>query len=123
MCTIKYGRYLRGPAGVAVIIARSLSLTPGKGSWLRVIMGEGRKRQIRETGSTLGLPVVRIIRTRIGTLHLGSLKPGEWRPLTQGEIDELKASTESPRHDTRDPRINKRTAARKSAPIAAMRRR
>ncbi len=95
----------------------------GKGSWLRVIMGEGRKRQIRETGSTLGLPVVRIIRTRIGTLHLGSLKPGEWRPLTPGEIDELKASTESPRRDTRDPRINKRTAARKSAPLAAMRRR
>src|SRR5512135_2361867 len=68
----------------------------GKGSWLRVIMGEGKKRQIRETGSTLGLPVVRIIRTRIATLHLGSLKPGEWRALSQGEIDQLKGKKAVP---------------------------
>ena len=88
----------------------------GKGAWLRVIMGEGKKRQIRETGSTLGLPVVRIIRTRIGTLHLGSLKPGEWRPLTQGEIDELKGGTSTPRRETRNPRINKRTAGKKQPP-------
>src|SRR5512135_651260 len=62
----------------------------GKGAWLRVTMGEGKKRQIRETGSTLGLPVVRIIRIRIGTLWLGSLKAGEWRHLTDTEIDQLK---------------------------------
>ena len=34
-----------------------------------------KKRQIREVGKLLGLPVVRIIRTRIGTLRLGDLKP------------------------------------------------
>ncbi len=62
----------------------------GKGAWLRVTMGEGRKRQIRETGSLLGLPVVRIVRVRIGTLHLGRLKPGEWRYLGDREVDELK---------------------------------
>jgi 23S rRNA pseudouridine2605 synthase len=62
----------------------------GKGAWLRVIMKEGRKRQIRETGSLLGLPVVRIIRVRIGSLLLGSLKPGEWRRLLEGEINALK---------------------------------
>ena len=49
----------------------------GKGTWLRIIMREGRKRQIRETGSQIGLPVVRIIRIRIGSLRLGSLKPGQ----------------------------------------------
>src|SRR5512140_1557949 len=74
----------------------------GKGAWLRIVMGEGRKRQIRETGSTLGLPVVRIIRTRIGTLYLGSLKPGEWRPLTQGEIDDLRGNVEAPKRETRN---------------------
>jgi len=62
----------------------------GKGAWLRVIMGEGRKRQIREIGKRIGLPVVKIIRVRIGTLELGSLKPGRSRPLTQKEIDSLK---------------------------------
>jgi 23S rRNA pseudouridine2605 synthase len=62
----------------------------GKGIWLRIVLREGRKRQIRETGSILGLPVVKIIRVRIGTLYLGSLKPREWRVLTQQEIDALK---------------------------------
>ena len=67
----------------------------GKGAWLRVAMGEGRKRQIREIGKQLGLPVVRILRVRIATLHLGTLKPGEWRYLTADEIAELKG--EKPR--------------------------
>ncbi len=62
----------------------------GKGAWLRVIMGEGRKRQIREIGKRIGLPVVKIIRVRIGSLELGALKPGRSRPLTKKEIDSLK---------------------------------
>ena len=62
----------------------------GKGTWLRVVLKEGRKRQIREVGSQLGLPVVKILRVRIGTLHLGNLKPREWRFLTSEEIAELK---------------------------------
>jgi 23S rRNA pseudouridine2605 synthase len=68
-----------------------LETTQGKGAWVRVIMQEGRKRQIRETCKQLGLPVVRIVRTRIGTLRLGSLKPRQWRYLTKTEVDELKA--------------------------------
>lgn len=62
----------------------------GKGAWLRVILREGRKRQIRETGAQIGLPVVKIIRTRIGSLTLGRLKPGEWRYLTSQEVLALK---------------------------------
>jgi 23S rRNA pseudouridine2605 synthase len=62
----------------------------GKGAWVRVVMGEGRKRQIRETCKQLGLPVVRIVRVRIGSLRLGNLKPRQWRYLTRQEIDELK---------------------------------
>jgi 23S rRNA pseudouridine2605 synthase len=64
----------------------------GKGAWVRVLMGEGRKRQIRETCKQLGLPVVRIVRIRIGSLRLGNLKPRQWRYLTRQEIDELKGS-------------------------------
>jgi len=64
--------------------------TFGKGAWLRVVMREGRKRQIRETGSQIGLPVVKIIRVRIGSLRLGTLKPREWRRLTEDEVAELK---------------------------------
>lgn len=64
----------------------------GKGVWLRVIMREGKKRQIRETGKTIGLPVQRIVRIRIGSVLLGQLKPGEWRDLTPKEVSELRAA-------------------------------
>ncbi|MCB0118227.1 MAG: rRNA pseudouridine synthase [Anaerolineales bacterium] len=66
--------------------------TSGKGAWIRVIMGEGKKRQIREVGKLLGLPVVRIVRMRIGTLKLGDLKPRQWRYLTEEEVSALKSS-------------------------------
>ena len=62
----------------------------GKGAWVRVIMKEGRKRQIRETCRQLGLPIVRIVRIRIGSLRLGNLKPRQWRYLTMQEVDALK---------------------------------
>lgn len=68
-----------------------LDKTAGKGAWLKVILREGRKRQIREMGTLTGMPVFRIVRVRIGSLQLGSLKPGEWRNLTNEEVRLLKA--------------------------------
>jgi 23S rRNA pseudouridine2605 synthase len=62
----------------------------GKGTWLRVVLREGRKRQIREVGTRVGLPVVKIIRIRISSLNLGNLKPREWRHLTADEVAALK---------------------------------
>jgi 23S rRNA pseudouridine2605 synthase len=76
--------YHTAPADVSV------DAPAGKGAWLRVILREGRKRQIRETGAQIGLPVVRILRVRIGSLRLGTLKPGEWRYLTAEEAARLK---------------------------------
>ena len=67
-----------------------ISETQGKGAWLRVVMGEGRKRQIREIGALLGLPIVRLVRVRIGSLRLGNLKSRAWRFLTEEEVDALK---------------------------------
>ena len=72
----------------------------GKGAWVRVVMKEGRKRQIRETCKQLGLPVVRILRIRIGSLRLGNLKPRQWRYLTMQEVGELKGN-ESKKRATR----------------------
>jgi 23S rRNA pseudouridine2605 synthase len=46
---------------------------------------EGRKRQIRRACASLGFPVVRLIRVRLGPLRLGSLAPGARRPLTGRE--------------------------------------
>lgn len=75
----------------------------GKGTWMRVVMKEGRKRQIRDTCKQIGLPVVSIIRVRIGSLRLGNLRSGEWRYLTPVEIKDLKSKsstrTNSPFHN------------------------
>jgi len=88
----------------------------GKGCWLRLSMGEGRKRQIREIGSLLGLPVVRIVRIGIGTLRLGSLKPGDWRHLTENEVAELKGTKPVENKFVKNPglRIHKKGLQRKS---------
>lgn len=69
----------------------------GKGAWLRIALREGRKRQIREMCTLIGLPVVRLIRIAIGPLHLGTLKPGEWRYLSAEEIALLQKSAASPK--------------------------
>lgn len=66
----------------------------GKGAWLRVILREGHKRQIREIGKVIGLPIVKLIRIRIASITLGNLKPGEWRHLTNEEIAQLKSGGE-----------------------------
>ena len=58
-------------------------------TWLNITLREGKKRQIREMGKATGLQVVRIIRIRIATLKLGTLKPGEWRYLSDDEEKEL----------------------------------
>lgn len=80
----------------------------GKGAWVRVVMGEGRRRQIRETGQILGLPVVRIIRVRIASLKLGALKPGQWRFLDAEEVRALRA-TSSQSSERRRPSPQKRS--------------
>lgn len=76
---------------VRTLPARVTADAPGHGStWLTVVMREGRKHEIRDVGATLGLPVKRLIRVRMGSLLLGDLKPGAWRSLTSAEVAELK---------------------------------
>jgi len=70
--------------------------TAGKGTWLNVVLKEGHKRQIREMAKMTGLFIVKLMRVRIGTLQLGSLKPGENRSLSQDEIRRLKEFVTTP---------------------------
>ncbi len=67
------------------------------GTWLRVVLREGRKRQIRRVAAMLGHPVHRLIRVRIGPLRLGDLKLGRWRKLTGAEVKALRSAVQKPR--------------------------
>jgi 23S rRNA pseudouridine2605 synthase len=65
----------------------------GDTAWLRIVLTEGRKRQIREVAEALGHPVIRLTRVRMGPLKLGRLKVGQWRHLTPAEVQRLKQAT------------------------------
>jgi pseudouridine synthase len=60
-------------------------------TFLRVVMREGRKRQIRRVAALLGHPVRELKRVRLGPLQLRSLEAGQWRYLTSQEIRDLES--------------------------------
>jgi 23S rRNA pseudouridine2605 synthase len=64
---------------------RVMEKTP-KMTTLRIVMIEGRKRQIRRVASQLGYPVNRLVRTHIGQLGLGTLVKGGWYELAEEEV-------------------------------------
>ncbi|HRX03633.1 MAG TPA: pseudouridine synthase [Anaerolineae bacterium] len=91
------------------------------GAWIRVIMREGKKRQIRRMAAAEHLNVRRLIRVQIGPLMLDrKLKPGQSRPLNRSEIQRLRMATRprTTRPGTRgrtqeDPRARKGAAPSK----------
>ncbi|MBL8896525.1 MAG: pseudouridine synthase [Planctomycetes bacterium] len=50
-------------------------------SWLELVLREGKNRQVRRMTAAVGLPTLRLIRTRIGEWTLDGLEPGRWRLL------------------------------------------
>lgn len=56
----------------------------------RIVIREGRKRQVRQMFAAVGHPVRQLRRIREGKLQLGSIPKGKFRPLADGEIAELK---------------------------------
>jgi 23S rRNA pseudouridine2605 synthase len=74
--------------------ARVARVAPGV---LRIVIHEGRYRQVRRMGEAVGHPVRRLVRTRIGPISDAKLKPGQWRPLSIAEVRQLSESAVSPR--------------------------
>lgn len=54
-----------------------------------ITLGEGKKRQIRRMFAVLGLKVKDLVRVAVGSLELGDVPEGRWRPLRRREIEEL----------------------------------
>lgn len=59
---------------------------------LRVVLVEGRQRQVRRMLAALGCNVERLQRVRIGSLQLGNLHSGEYRQLKPREVEALRTS-------------------------------
>ena len=58
--------------------------------WLKIVITEGRNRQVRKMTAAIGHPTLRLIRVRIKNITLGDLKTGEIRELNKIEIIKLK---------------------------------
>ena len=86
---LRRGVYMEGdqrktyPADVRVVRDESLF------SDIVVTIHEGRNRQVRRMFDAVGHKVLLLRRIRFGAVELGSLRRGEWRELTQEEIDAL----------------------------------
>jgi 23S rRNA pseudouridine2605 synthase len=68
------------PASVRIVDAR-----PDRGQ-LEVVMREGRKREVRRMLGSVGLPVTRLVRLRVGPIALGAMAPGTLRELDANEV-------------------------------------
>jgi 23S rRNA pseudouridine2605 synthase len=62
---------------------------------LRIVIHEGRNRQVRRMCDAVGYPVERLVRVRIGPIVDRTLSPGKWRHLTTSEVVELNQATKN----------------------------
>ena len=74
-------------AGISVegTFVKPLSVKKIRKGTVKVVVGEGKKREVRLLIAAAGLEVRELKRTRIGNLTLGSLPVGQWRPLSERE--------------------------------------
>ncbi|RMD74672.1 MAG: rRNA pseudouridine synthase [Lentisphaerae bacterium] len=54
--------------------------------WLRMILNEGKKREIRRLCKAVGWVLTRLVRVRIGNLEVGDLQPGTYRELSAQDL-------------------------------------
>lgn len=69
--------------------ARVSMVAPGV---VRLVIHEGRNRQVRRMCAAVGHPVRRLVRVRIGALNDRTLAPGAWRELSLAEVNALRAA-------------------------------
>lgn len=58
-------------------------------TWLSITIGEGKNRQVRKMTAAIGFPTLRLIRAAIGSIQIGTLKPGDCRTLNPEEVKRL----------------------------------
>ena len=88
---LKAGVVLDGERLIADEIA---IVTPGVDSvWLKIVVREGRYHEIRRLCETIGHPVLKLKRVRLGPIVLGRLPKGAWRRLSSREVANLRRLT------------------------------
>jgi len=60
----------------------------GPAPWISITITEGKFRQVRKMTSAVGFPTLRLVRIRIGQLHIGTLQPSQVQSISFSEIDQ-----------------------------------
>ncbi len=58
----------------------------GPTSWLSITLREGKFRQVRKMTSAVGFPTLRLVRVRVGNIHLNDLKAGEVKEVEAFDV-------------------------------------
>jgi 23S rRNA pseudouridine2605 synthase len=74
----------------------------GKTAQVEIVLHEGRKHIVRRMLEAVGHPVTRLIRTAVGPIRLGDLRPGGFRHLSNAEISALFKAAGDDRPDLDD---------------------
>src|SRR5207302_450912 len=89
---VKLDDGMTAPAEVEMMRATTGARDSGRAE-LRVVIREGRQRQVRRMVEAIGHKVLGLRRTSFGPLRLGRLKTGGWRVLSSGEVIALRRAT------------------------------
>lgn len=93
LATMRTGVQDRGE--LLTVSAARILREGAKNAWLEIVLEEGRNRHLRRLLAALDYPVRRLVRVAIGPVALGSLAKGEWRHLSEEEIEALTAPASS----------------------------
>lgn len=81
-------------------------------AWIRLVIREGRNRQVRRMTAAVGHPTLRLVRWAVGAITLDGLSPGHWADLSdpeQSALRSLSALRPPARRPRNDPRARRRT--------------
>jgi hypothetical protein len=91
----------------------------GKHSWYRLVLAEGKNREVRRLCAAVELEVLRLKRVAYGPLELGTMPRGAWRELTPHEVQKLKALLHTSRPTTEGTGAPRPSAGRSRKPHPA----
>jgi 23S rRNA pseudouridine2457 synthase len=92
---ILLGKFLTKPAEATLVAEPDLPARPvpvrdyHPTSWIKIVLREGKNRQVRRMTAKIGFPTLRLVRTAIGPVTITNLDPGSWRFLTKSETETL----------------------------------
>ena len=55
-------------------------------AWIKIVLREGRNRQVRKMTAAVRHPTLRLVRVAIGTIQIGDMQPGEWKEISLEQI-------------------------------------